>query len=101
MQHVQEHSLDRRFGLQRNANAIRVVEVDSSGPPTYIERGGVSLQHFVNRYIRTRHCPINPENRMTVQAAIGRYKGLFPAQSSELETYLDELLLPKSEAVTE
>jgi len=60
--------------------------------PGYVDRDGVSLLHFVNRYIRTRRRSVNSENRKIVREAIGSYRGSFPARCAELEAFLDSTL---------
>lgn len=71
---------------------LAVVEPDAHRPSGYVERHGVSVQHFINRYIRTRRRPVNRENRHIVEEAIGQYRGSYPARCAELEAFLDNLL---------
>ncbi|MEP7206152.1 MAG: hypothetical protein ABI920_04370 [Casimicrobiaceae bacterium] len=71
---------------------LDVVEPDGHRPSGYVERDGVSVQHFINRYIRTRRRPVNRENRLIVQEAIAQYRGGYPARCAELESFLDNLL---------
>lgn len=75
------------------ATSVRAVPIRPATGPMYVNREAVTLQHFVNRYIRTRHRPVNPENRLIVQQAMARYKGHFPARCSDVEAFLDSLLL--------
>lgn len=72
---------------------LRVLSTAPNAAPVYVYREAVSLQLFVNRYIRTRRRPVNPENRLAVQQAIETYDGRFPARCVDLESFLDALLL--------
>lgn len=78
------------------SSPLRVVPTSPAEGPAYVEREAVSLQHFVNRYIRTRGRPVNQENRLTVQQAIEMYEGRFPAACADLEAFLDSLLLDRT-----
>lgn len=75
---------------------LQVLATAPNAAPAYVYRDAVSLQLFVNRYIRTRRRPVNPQNRLAVQQAIETYDGRFPARCADLESYLDELLIGPS-----
>ncbi len=75
-----------------NATKLQLLEAAPDRPPEYVNWEAVSLQHFVNRYIRTRQRPVNRDNRLTVQQAMGRYQGRFPARCADVERFLDSIL---------
>ncbi len=87
---------DRQSGQATSATAhgTKVLPVDPGEhrASAYVEREGVSLQHFVNRYIRTRQRPVNRDNRLIVQQAMAQYRGGYPARAADLESFLDALL---------
>lgn len=80
-------------GIGTRPQHLRVITSEPVAASAYVERDGASLQQFVNRYIRTRHRPVNRENRLAVQEGIAMYERPFPARSAELERFLDSLLL--------
>ncbi len=75
-----------------DASRVRLLDLAQNRPPMYVNWEAVSLQHFVNRYIRTRQRSVNRENRKTVQEAMGRYRGNFPARCEDVEVFLDAVL---------
>jgi hypothetical protein len=75
-----------------NATKLHLLDVPLDRPPEYINWEAVSLQHFVDRYIRTLQRPVNRDNRLIVQQAMGRYQGRFPARCADVEQFLDSIL---------
>lgn len=68
---------------------VNIEMVEAATAPQRVEWEAVSLRHFVNRYIRTRSRAVNDRNRAAVQASIAQYRGRFPVESAELESFLD------------
>lgn len=89
---------DGMQSVPKTPRLLSAIGVNDDRSPTHVHREAVSLQHFVNRYIRTRRRPVNPENRLAVQEAMAEYQGHFPARCCDVEAFLDSLLLrPEAE----